>query len=326
MAERIVEALRKSDRMVIASHLNPEADAIGSSIALGLALEAMGKKVYLYNADGTPRNLKNLPRAQMISGRLPDWRPDTLVVVDCGDLSRIGVKGERAFGDAPLIVNVDHHSTNSGFGHLKWVDPAASCAGELVAAIIDGLDVRWTKEMAVWILAAIMADTGNFQFSNTSTAAFQLAGRMVGLGARPEEVAGNLYGNLPPGVLKLLGMVLLTLEVYPEQKVATVKVTRDMFEETGAGADDIEGFVEYPRNLEGVEVAVLLREEGNGAYKVSLRSKGAVDVAELAHSFGGGGHRQAAGFTVEGDPEDIKRRLVEAVSEKVGAHGAGKGR
>ncbi len=321
----IAEALRKNDRIVIASHLNPEADAIGSSIALGLALEAMGKRVYLYNPSGAPRNLKNLPRAHTVADCLPGWKPDALVVVDCGDFERIGVEAAQTLADVALIINIDHHSTNSGFGHVKWVDPDASCTGELSAALIDELDARWTEDMALWILAAIMADTGNFQFSNTSPSAFELAGRMVELGARPEMVARNLYGNLLPGNLKLLGMVLLTLEVFPEKKVAAVKITKEMLEETGTRPDDIEGFVEYPRNLEGVEVAVLLREQKDGAYKVSLRSKGEVNVADIAHSFGGGGHNQAAGFTVEGEPEDIKRRIIDAVAEKAGAHGAGKG-
>jgi len=325
MYERIVESLRKNDRVVIASHVNPEADAIGSTVALGLALEALGKSVHLYNHSGVPRNLEKFPFSEKISRRPPDWRPEMLVVVDCGDFDRVGPEAGRAFGDVPLIVNIDHHPTNSGFGLLRWVLPDASCTGELVAAVIDGLEVRWTGDMAVWILAAIMADTGGFQFSNSSSAAFELAARMVKLGARPEVVAGNLYGNLRPGSLKLLGKVLLTLEVYPDMRAAAVKVTRRMFEETGTGPDDIEGFVEYLRSLEDVEVAILLREENDEAWKVSLRSKGAVNVAEIAHSFGGGGHNQAAGFTARGAPEDIRSELLRVVSGKVGAYGAGKG-
>ncbi len=318
MVRRIAETLKAGDRVVIASHVNPEADAIGSSMALGMALEALGKEIYVYNASGTPRNLKSFPGAGGISTQLPSWKPDILLVVDCGDFDRIGREAVEALSNTPIIINVDHHSTNDGFGHLKWVEPQSSSTGEMAVHLIEELGVKFTPEMATWILAAIVADTGSFQFSNAGPDTFCTAGKMVGLGARPEEVARGLFGNLPEGNLKLLAMVLATLEIDRKLKVALTRVTLDMFRDTGAGSDAVEGFVEYARALEGVEVAALFRENESGGYKVSLRSKGAADVAAVAHAFGGGGHEQAAGYTMEGNFDHVKQKLLEALKDAAG--------
>ena len=315
MIGRIAESLKNGNCIVIASHVSPEADAIGATMALGLALESIGKQTCIYNASGVPRNLRALPRVDKVSSDLPPWKPDILAVLDCGDFDRIGKEAAKEFADVPLIINVDHHATNDGFGHLSWVEAESSSAGEIAVKLIDELGVDWTADMATWIFAAIVADTGSFHFSNTRPDTFATAGRMVSLGARPEVVAKSLYGNLPEANLNLLAMVLDTLEVDRTQKVASVRVTLDMLRKTGAGPDATEGFVEYPRMLEGVEVSMLLREISEGRYKASLRSKGSVDVAAVANSFGGGGHRQAAGFTLEGSYDEIRRKIVKALDE-----------
>ena len=318
MIGRVIEALKREGRTVITSHLNPEADAIGSVMALGLALESIGRTPYLYNVSGVPRNLKGLPKAKSVSNRLPAWKPEILAVLDCGDFSRIGKEASEAYKDVPMIINIDHHPTNDGFGHIRWVEPQRSSTGELIACLIDEMGVKWSPDMATWILAAIIADTGSFKFSNTRAETFHIAGNMVSYGAKPDVVATNLFGNLPEKVLKLLTMVLGTLEVDRKRKIASVRVTQEMFRQTGTGPEDIEGFVEYPRTMENIKVAALFRENNSGGYKVSMRSNGSVDVGAVSVVFGGGGHAEAAGFSIQGDFEHAKGKLMEALLNAVG--------
>ena len=318
MVHRIIEALKNGNRLVIASHVNPEADAVGSVIALGMALESIGKQPYLYNASGVPRNLRALPKADVTSTQLPTWKPDMLVVLDCGDLGRIGDEAAQTYKDVPVIINIDHHPTNDGFGHIQWVDPKSSSTGEMVAGLIDEMGINWTPEMATWILAAIIADTGSFRFSNTRAQTFYTAGKMLSYGAKPEVVTRNLYGNMPEKVLKLLVLVLGTLDVDRKRKIAVIQATLDMFKKTGTDSEDVDGFIDYPRAIEGIEVSALFRENNSGEYKVSMRSNGAVDVGAVSLVFGGGGHARAAGFTIKGSFEHAKQKLVEALSNAGG--------
>jgi len=318
MIGRVIEALKRDGRVVITSHLNPEADAIGSAMALGLALESFGKRPYLYNVSGVPRNLKGLPKAESVSNRLPDWKPEILAVLDCGDFSRIGKEASEAYKDIPMIINIDHHPTNDGFGHIQWVEPQRSSTGELIARLLDEMGVKWTPDMATWILAAIVADTGSFKFSNTRAETFYTAGKMASYGAKPEVVATSLFGNMPEKVLRLLVMALGTLDIDRKRKIAVMRVTQEMFRQTGTGPEDVEGFVEYPRTLEDIEVAALFRENNSGGYKVSMRSNRSVDVGAVSLVFGGGGHAEASGFSIQGGFEHAKEKLMEALSNAAG--------
>lgn len=315
--EGIVKAIESGSRFLVTSHINPDGDAIGSVLALSLAIRGMGKEAVAYNVDGVPYQFSFLPMADELVSKLEgDTSFDAVFVMDCAELERV----EEGFIEkvsAKLWINIDHHLTNSGFADISLLDRDACSTGYLVYEVIKALPVGITREIAENIYTTIIVDTGSFRYSNATEEAFRAAGEMVALGVSPWHVANMVYENQPRGRVKLLNMVLDTLGVSDGGKVASVVVTREMMEKTGTGADATDGFVNYPRSIEGVEVAVLVRETGDDEYKVSYRSKGNVNVAEVAGSFGGGGHRNAAGCVLKGELSDVRRRAVAAVLDSL---------
>ncbi len=317
--EKIADVVKSGNRFLVASHVNPDGDAIGSVLALSLAMRKMGKEVVSYSADGVPYQFEFLPMADTVTNDLDgDVSFDAVFVVDCSDLDRVG-RGFREMVDAKLWINIDHHLTNSDFADITLLDRRACSTGYLVYEVIKDLPIDLDRDIAENIYATILVDTGSFRYSNASEDAFRVAGEMVALGVSPWHVASMVYENQPPGRMKLLGMVLDTLEISSGGRVASVVVTREMMEKTGMGAAATDGFVNYPRSISGVEVALLVRETGDGEYKVSYRSKGKVNVADLARSFGGGGHRNAAGCVLKGDLADVRARAVGAAETVLGS-------
>jgi bifunctional oligoribonuclease and PAP phosphatase NrnA len=314
----IVAALRAGRRFLVASHVTPEGDTVGSQLAICLALQDLGKQVVAYNADPIPRNIRFLPYAETIVGQIdPEDAFDAAVVVDAADLSRIGPGMAAALPRCRAVINIDHHKTNTGFGDLRFVDPNASATGEVVYRLLKAIPVTITHEIAVNIYVTLLTDTGSFQYTNATPEAFRIAGEMVSLGVRPWSVAQKIYESNPAARMRLLARVLDTLEVSPDGTVATIVVTRGMLEATGCTADLTDGFINFPRSIEGVEVAVMLREEGPDLYKVSLRSRGNVDVSSICSGFGGGGHRNAAGALVRGPLADVKASVLAAAASRV---------
>lgn len=312
--QSIVDCLREAENAVVAAHHNPEGDAIGATLAVSFILEKLGVKVHAYNKDGVPDNNKFLNRSDLISRELPEWEPDTVVVVDCGDFDRVGEARER-LEKAPNIINIDHHETNSNFGNMNWVRPGSASTSEMIIELVDAFGNEfWSPETANALYTGIQADTGSFQFNNTSPDCLRLAARMVEKGADPSNVAYHLYADIPQANLELLAMSLSTLEVLEDGKIASVVVTREMFDKTGAGPDATEGFVDFPRSIRGVEVAALFRENKQGEYKISMRASGDFDVAGIARSYGGGGHAAAAGCTINGTLEEVKSDLMDKLT------------
>ncbi|GAB4260690.1 MAG: bifunctional oligoribonuclease/PAP phosphatase NrnA [Deferrisomatales bacterium] len=308
-------ALLAGTRFLIVSHQNPDGDAVGSSLALAAGLTAVGKTCDIVNADGVPANLTWLPMAEQVQ-LLPgeDAAYDALILVDCGAPSRTGF-GDRLFRAAPTIVNIDHHPGNSHFGTVNLVDPEACATAELVYDVLQALPAPLGYSTATSIYTAILTDTGSFRFSNANARAFEIASRMVAAGVDASWVAQMVHDQQPVGRLRLLSRVLETLDLSPRDKAACVVVTQAMLRHTHTGVEDVEGIVNYPRSICGVEVGFLLREEAASRYRVAFRSKGKVDVSKIAREFGGGGHHNAAGATVEGSAEEIKRTVFERVEE-----------
>ena len=313
MFQRVKEAVEKGKKFIVATHVDPDGDALGSAFALGLALTGMGKEAAVYLRGKAPYRYEFLPKPPVIVDELPSAGYDVAVVVDCGDLQRVG-DGSEALKACDYLINVDHHETNEAFGQLNIVDERASSTAEILYLIFGALGVRITLDMAVNLYTAILTDTGSFRYDCTTKRAFSIAEEMVGLGVRPADVAAEVYESHPKERFLLLCQVLGTLELFQHDKIATAYVTQSMFERTGTNREYTEGFVEHIREIRGVEVACLFRELGGGRYKVSMRSKDHVDVASVAKSFGGGGHQRAAGCTLEGDVEAVKNRLMGAFS------------
>lgn len=308
-------ALLEGERFLITSHRNPDGDAVGSCLALAAGLTELGKSCVVANSDGVPMNMAWLPLAEQVQMAVEaDHGCDTVVLLDCGAIDRTGLSAE-ALHAGHTLVNIDHHPGNPLFGTTNWVDPGACATAELVYQVLQALPAPIGYGAATAIYTGILTDTGCFRFSNTSARAFQIAAEMVAKGVDPSWVAQLVYDQQPIGRLRLLSLVLDTLELSPRDKVASALVTREMFHRTHTGVEDVEGFVNHTRSLCGVEVGLLLREEAPRRYRVALRSKGRVDVSAIARLYGGGGHHNAAGATVDGEPETIQRELFTHVEE-----------
>ena len=309
----ICRVLREKDRFLIACHENPEGDAIGSELALALALRKMGKTATVLNADPVPANLLFLPGAGTVVFEEDGSRYDVAVVVDCGSPERTG-RVAPELRKCPLLVNIDHHRTNGDHGDLSLVDPDAAATGLLVHRILSAMGYEINLDVATNIYVAVLTDTGSFHYGSSSPEAFEVAGEMVRRGVDPWAVAEQVYETQSALRLRLLGRVLDSLEIFADGRVACITTMREDLREFSAGKDALEGFINYPRSIVGVEVAVSLREEEGNLFRASFRSKGRVDVSEVAARFGGGGHRNAAGCTVPGPLAEAKGRVLEALA------------
>lgn len=322
---QVIEEINRGKRFLTVSHVSPEGDAVGSLLGITLALRSLGKDVTAYLEDPVPDLFKFLPGADTVVHNLDGKGPfDATFAVDCGQKERLG-KGFNELKNPGRVVNIDHHATNDRFGDVNVIMPDAAAAGELVYDLCKEANVDITKDIAVNLYVAIHTDTGSFRYSSSTPGAFIKAGELVRAGADPWEVSRRVYENHPAKKFKLLGFVLSTLDVIDidgtGKKVATVLVTLDMLKSVGAEKDLADGFVNYARGIEGVEVGILFREAGPHEYKVSLRSKGDVDVSEVAQTFGGGGHRNAAGFMLKGSVEEVRSRVISAIKGQMAASG-----
>lgn len=317
--DQIIHQLKNSRHVFIATHANPDGDAIGSLMAMGLALNDLGKKTTIYTEDAIPAVYRYLLGVKKISHSLAEPPPhDTALILDCGNLRRIGAAA-AVVRSIPTLINVDHHPTNTRFGDLQLIDPSACATAEIVYYLIKALGVPLTKAMATSIYTGILTDTGSFRFQNTNRSAFMICEEMVGLGVDPYLIAQYVYGTYSLGRLKLINLALDSIEISENGKLSLMVVTQDMLTSSGTHPCDADGLITYARSIENVQVAVLIQERsdsnqqppGTPAYHVSLRSNGMVDVGAMAGAFGGGGHFSAAGFSVKSALNDLKAKVFE---------------
>lgn len=321
-SNKLRELIKENKKFLIVSHINPEGDAIGSCIALALGLKKMRKSVYILSKDPVPDILKFLPHSDLINTKKPSVNFDVLIMVDCNTIERTGLSALGArlpfVGQGTKNIKVkataviDHHSTISpDKRHIIWVDVNASAAGELIYKLLKALRIPIDKKIATNLYTAILTDTGGFRYSNTSVESVRIASDLIEAGAEPWKIAKEVYESISLNCLRLLSQMLPTLE--KQGKIAWVTVTLLMFKKTSTCAQDTENFVDYPRKVKGIEVAVFFREEVKNRCKVSLRSKGKVNVADIAKTFGGGGHISAAGCVVNGSLAEVKKKVLKTV-------------
>ncbi len=317
MMKKIIQQLTSSSRVLLASHANPDGDAIGALLATGIALEKLGCKVTLYNESAIPAVYRFLPWVDNIQKKLTDTECfDTAVILDCGDLGRIGSAAD-VIAAIPVVVNIDHHSTNTRFGQHNLVDVSACATTEIVYRLIQAMDLEMDVAMATAIYTGILTDTGSFRFSNTNRAAFSICEAMVAMGVNPSAVARHVYGTYSLGRIKLLNLALDSIEISYDGRLSIMTVTREMLADTGTQSEDADGLINYARRIQDVKVAALIHEletaggtpGGRKQFHVSLRSDGSVDVSRIASDFGGGGHVGAAGFSVESSLAELKKTI-----------------
>lgn len=319
----IIDFFKKEDNFLISTHLNPDGDGIGSSIALSLALNKLGKKTFLICHDSIPQQYRFLPFQEEFfiikSGSEDELMRKgfkNLVLIDCNDIDRIVDKGKENnrlfdFFSSLYSVVIDHHETEKNFGHIKWIQPKSAATGLMIYYLINNLSVDITEQMAINLYAAIAVDTGNFRYENTSPDVLLIASELQKKGAKPHLIYRKLFEEWSRNRFELFLKIINTLEIVGD--IAIIHVTERMFEETSTTPDDTEHFVEFPRIIKDVKISALFREIKEDYYKVSLRSKDEINVAQIASSFGGGGHKNAAGFRVKGSLEDAKKIVLEKI-------------
>lgn len=311
----IIAALRSCNRFLISVHRNPDGDALGSQLALMLALEKSNKTVVAQNLDPVPEIYRFLPASSRIrTGSTVEGRYDAILVLDA-DPPRTGLFDGNY--PAETRINIDHHITNPVEWPLTWLAPSASATGEMVYELIQRLGVPIDREIALCLYTAIFTDTGSFRYSNTTPKSMRIAAELIEAGADPWLVTENVYESFAYRRIKLLGTVLAGVERSEDGRIAWVVVTEELFHRFGASSEDTENFINFVRSTKGVEVAVLFRQTAALQYKISLRSKGRVDLSGLAQSLGGGGHKNAAGSTVDGTLDEVKKRVIGAVNNAV---------
>ncbi len=317
--ERLITRLRSGHRFLITSHANPDGDAIGSTVAAARLLRQLGKSTTMWLRDPVPRLYRALPGSERIhAGTEPPANfPDDFdgaIIMECPSTDRTGLA--EFLTDLPLI-NIDHHLGNEHYGSVNWVDTAAPAVGEMVFRIARAMNLTIGRDVANALYLTLVTDTGGFRFSNTTAAAFDAAGELVREGASPETISKWLYESQPESVLRLVAEMLQTLEIHAEGLVATAWLTHEMVERAGAGPGDSEGLIDYPRSIEGVEAVAMFRQLEDGNFKVSLRSRGQVDVEKIARRLGGGGHKNAAGFSSQKTREELFALTVGTLAEAV---------
>jgi phosphoesterase RecJ-like protein len=353
-AADIFKIIETSKKVLIATHENPEGDAISSAIATGIFLKAIDKDVYLYDKDQIPNNLKFLPQVDKFLNEFPKEPIDLLIVVDCGEFSRVGANYEQLSG-INRIINIDHHFTNTFFGHSNLVLSDASSTGEVLfylflayGAYVNGIayspfdnflgdklgeplpcETEERKKIlsfindgvALSLYTSILTDTGSFHYSSANKRSFYICSVLNEYNLDPAKIATELFETKPAEMYYLLGKSLNTLEFSSNGKVASMVGTKKMIEDVLKESDGnringlYENFVNYPRSIQGVEIAIFFRETGFNQYRLNFRSKSYANVAYVAEKFGGGGHKFAAGCKVNGDINEIKNEVYKYCSE-----------
>lgn len=313
MVEQILTVIREYERFGVTTHLSPEADAIGSQLAMKHILEALGKEARLVLRDPVPETLQFLPGSESIQsvGQFSRQPVDAWFVVDCGQINRVGEGILQLVQDHPLIVNIDHHVDNPLFGHVNWVKLTASTTMVLYE-LAGQLGVRITPELATCLYAGIVADTDSFRNANVSGDVLHVATELLRCGAPAREIAIQIYERRTLPEIKLLGHTLLNAQV--TDGIIWSSIPQELFRRTETSVNDTERLVEELRATDGIRVALLFKEMGTGKIKVSLRAKKeGLDMSRIARLFGGGGHKQAAGCLVPGTLEDVEARVIAEV-------------
>lgn len=303
------------DRFLVVSHVNPDGDAIGSTLAIGHMLQQLGKSVIMINEGAVPVKFHFLPGHDQVGNySLAGAKPafDCVISVDCADYSRIG-KVHEWFPDQVPLLNIDHHPTNDSFGTANVLRSNAAATAEVLYDLAVVLGITWTKTIAECIYTGLLTDTGGFRYANTTPLLLNIASEMLHYGVEGNELADHLLEKLTFSHVMVLQKALATLSFTQDRRIAWISVSLSDVEESGAENGDLEGLVNYPRNIEGVEVGLLFKQFAENTYKVSFRSAGKVDVAAVAQCFGGGGHVRAAGCAVSGSLEEVREQVLQEV-------------
>jgi phosphoesterase RecJ-like protein len=314
--KQIRDEIHRRQSFLLTSHARPDGDSIGSQLAMAFALDALGKRARIINADAAPDHYREFPgldRIEIRSEVPPDAHADSVIVMECSDLSRTGVTG---FGGR-YIINIDHHVGNRMYGALNWFDESAAACGEMVFELIRALDVPLTLEIATHIYLAILTDTGSFHHSNITPRTFDICRRTVEAGVNPAAMARRVFDSNSFGKLKLIGALLDSMQLVDEGRLAVLYMDDAMLAACGCTNNDTEGVINLPLTAREIQAVVFFKASAGGDVRVSMRSKYDVDVRLVANHFGGGGHKNAAGFTVTGSLDEVRPAIIERLTQAI---------
>ena len=319
--DQIGRVLRENERFAVLSHIRPDGDALGSQLALALSLQQLGKKVRVWNEDGMLEKYSFLPRADLLT-KPPHAAEDVDVAIalDTAIQNRLGT-AFTAVRSAKIWINIDHHLSNPGYGHLVHVDPTAPATGQIIFDLIKSQGFPFDREIAENLYAAISTDTGSFQYPKTSARTFEVAAELVCTGINVGQLSQQLYENYPRRRVELLRELLRTMRFGRDGRVASFSLALKTAAELQVLPEDNEGLIDYLRAIRGVIVAVFFEELADGKVRVSMRSKSdAIDVCAICQKFGGGGHTLAAGARVRGTLAEVERNVLEEICDVVKSH------
>jgi phosphoesterase RecJ-like protein len=314
--QRAAEAVAQAQSLALACHVGPDGDALGSMLAFGIAARNNGKDVVASFGSpfDVPANLRFLPTDLLVApGDFPE-QPETMVVFDAGSADRLGELGTHA-GKATTLIVLDHHATNEGFGDVAVIDSSAAATGEIVFELFGLLGWDIDSQIATCLHTSLVTDTGRFSYSNTTSETLRIGAELLEAGAVPSEISRHVYEETPFGYLKVSALALSRAHLDEERGIVTASVTDEDLDTAGIDWGDVDGLIDTLRLAQEADVAALAKVHDDGRVKVSLRSRGATDVGSLAAKMGGGGHRLAAGFTVERDPEEVLEEVRQSVGD-----------
>ncbi|OLS01764.1 DHH family phosphoesterase [Tissierella creatinophila] len=312
---KAIDLIKESSNIFIASHINPDGDNIGSSLALALALKKINKNIVVLKSDIIPIDFTFLPGINLIKeydDKLDDI--DLFITLDCGDINRLG-QNKILFENAKKTINIDHHISNTNFGDINIVDSKVTATGELIYYFIKQMEIEIDKDIATNIYTAISTDTGSFKYESVSSDTHRIIADLLDIGIDKSDININLYENMSFTRMKLFIKSLTTLETFNNGKIAVIEVTQEMLKETGASLEDSEGIVSFIKKLSTVEAACILKELEKEDIKISLRTKKYLDASYICNKFDGGGHKRAAGCTIYKGIKEAKELIVKSIQE-----------
>jgi len=318
----IRQLLEDCQRILVVSHVDPDGDAIGTQLAFASYMRSLGKEVFLVREAEIPAKYRFLAGVNGIThldSFDKDFSVNTALILECSNIQRIG-KASSFLAPDVKIVNIDHHQDNEGFGNVNWVDAQVSSVGEMAFEYFNQVGYQISAETAEQLYTAILTDTGQFRHSTTSPRTMAIAGLLMNAGANPQKICENVYFNLHPSTMKLIGKVLNSVEFFDGGNICLLTLTQEMLEQCGAQPSESEGLVDYTLFTKGVLVGALLKEGPLGKTKVSLRSRNNINVAALAAQFGGGGHPNASGCTISLNLLEAKNKLINLLRKERDEH------
>jgi len=315
----IIDKIKSSQKILIASHRDPDGDSIGSQLALYNFIGSLGKKADIFSLGEIPYKYRFLPgidAVRQLTANNKEIEYDLAIILDCSDLHRIG-EVEDLIGEDTFKIDIDHHPDNTGYGNLNLIRPEASSIGEILLEIFIEAEWDFDRDTAILLYTAILTDTGRFRFDSVSRRTMELAGLLLDKGVSPREITDKVYFSMPPSILKMTGELLSRIEFYEDNQICIMGLDKETIEKNKTALGDMEGLAEYTLYGENTRVGGLLKEQPDNKTKVSLRSRKNIDVSKLAQKHGGGGHVNASGCIFNMPYEQTRDKLVEELRELV---------